>query len=91
MLLGRVPRLAHLPRRGDLQPGVHVARVPGGLNVFSTPGDQAHPLNRRTMMPRIKLEPESLAVESYETATAKPCDTAPPTITFRITACPPCA
>lgn len=42
-------------------------------------------------MPRIKLEPESLVVESYETAAADPHNAAPPTITFRITSCPPCA
>jgi len=42
-------------------------------------------------MPRTRLDVDALVVESYETAAAEPGDAMPPTITFRITACPPCA
>ena len=41
-------------------------------------------------MPRIKLEPESLAVESYETAASEPRDAMPPTTSVLISACPRC-
>ena len=41
-------------------------------------------------MPRITLDPETLAVESFETSAAEARDSAPPTTSVIISACPRC-